>query len=122
MLFRLTRNVAEQIHEKLSTDETAENRYCEWIVDIVLANRKKSFIITNAYSCFSIVVPAKGLTNSKKFSESVIAELKLYFDHAGLSGLFDTYIMPNVSSIKIAKTNNKSVTGIRKPSITYCRK
>lgn len=113
MLFRLTKNASEQIHEERSAEGVAENRYCEWVVDIVIGeDRKKYFLITNAYSCFSIVVSAKGLTSGEKFSEAAVAELKIYFEHCGLNDLFEKFIMPNISDVRFAKTNNKRVTGV----------
>ena len=51
MILRFTNKAAEKINVKLSAFSiAAENRYCEWITDIVFDNVDSAyFLISNAY-------------------------------------------------------------------------
>lgn len=113
MLFRITQKTSEQIHEKRVEGSVEENRYCEWVVDIVFgADKKKYFLVTNAYASFSVVIPAKGITKREDFTHVLISEIEKYFIECGFSNIFDTYIKPNTSNVTIAKTNNRSISAI----------
>ena len=112
MIFRFTKTIAE--HFDFSTpleSGCAENRYCEWFVDIAYNDdNREYFLLTNAYSLFSIAVPTKGLNDLPSFWNFVLQETKEYFYEKKLGDLFEKYIAPNLQKIDVAKTNNRSVT------------
>jgi hypothetical protein len=111
MQIRLTAKTREQIKVTVpdNSDVTAENRYCEWCADMFTANRKKYFVVCNAYSLFGVCFPTAGITSAKKFSETFISELKTYLDQKGLSPVFTTYIAGSIEKIDFCKTNNLHV-------------
>lgn len=111
MIFRFTNKAAEKINLRLSDSlNLAENRYCEWITDILADGENSTyFLITNAYSLFSIVISANTLTDWNAFSDCVRHELKDYFYTSGHADLFEQYIAQNLDTIEVSKTNNRSV-------------
>lgn len=111
MQIRLSVKAKEQIKlPALKDSETAaENRYCEWCVDICTAGRKKYFLVCNAYSLFGICFPAAGITSAEKFSDEFVRELKTYLVQKGLSSLFETYIEGSIGKIDFYKTYNLRV-------------
>jgi hypothetical protein len=111
MQIRLSVKAREQIKLPVlkDSDSAAENRYCEWCVDIVTAGRKKYFLVCNAYSLFGVCFPAAGITSAEKFSGAFIRELKTYLAQKGLSSLFETYIEGSIGKIDFCKTYNLHV-------------
>lgn len=113
MVFRFTKNALELIEAETlpSASCIAENRYCEWFVDIAYASDcKEYFLITNAYSLYSIAVPSDRLYDKNAFFDFVLKEMKEYFYERKHEDLFNQFIAPNLENIKITKTNNRSVT------------
>ena len=108
MQIRLSVKAKEQIKLPALKDSeaAAENRYCEWCVDICTAGRKKYFLVCNAYSLFGICFPAAGITSAEKFSGAFIRELKTYLAQKGLSSLFETYIEGCTGKFDFCKTYN----------------
>lgn len=115
MILRLTKSASEKQEIKLSSDSIAniaKNRYCDWFVDIFNGgDRKKYFLITNAFSLFSIVLPSKGLNSAESFLETVKRELQEYFAYRNLNEIFLEFIAPNLGKIEFAKKNSRSVQG-----------
>lgn len=114
MLFRLTKKTQEQIKHPLQFDNLslAENRYCEWICDTVQFGRKKYFLISNAYSSFSLLISAKGITTSEKFQNYVLEKIESYFAQKDLLDCYNEYIKPNSETICFEKTNSRVLTGL----------
>ncbi len=119
MVFRLTKKAQTQLKNPSLKQADAENRYCEWFVNLTTFDRKKYFVMTNAYSFLSIVFPAKGICSEKAFYEIAYNELKNYFEKADIKEIFDEHIEPNTKNIYISATNNKSVVGNMNALIRY---
>ena len=98
MIFRFTKTVAEHFDFSIPLESgCAENRYCEWFVDIAYNDdNREQFLVTNAYSLFSIAVPTKGLNDLPSFWNFVLQEMKEYFYEKKLGDLFEQYIAPNL--------------------------
>ena len=112
MIFRFTKSAGDHIHAMLASDQKAENRYCDWFVDILNGgDRKKYFLLTNAFSLFSVLIPAKGIHSAETFLSFAKEELRDYFVHKNLEDLFVQYIEPNLAQVAITKTNSRSVQG-----------
>ena len=112
MIFRFTKSAADHIHTTLSGGQKAENRYCDWFVDILNGgDRKKYFLLTNAFSLFSFLIPANGINSADSFLDFAKEEIRDYFVHKNLEGLFLQYIEPNLAQVAITKTNSRSVQG-----------
>lgn len=111
MIFRLTKNCAEQINSEMQSETLAENRYCDWTCDISIFNRKKYFVIANTFSLFSVVFPAKGIKDEKSFAAAAKDELKSYLKNKGLVEIFSSFIEKNFEEILFEKTNSRSVLG-----------
>jgi hypothetical protein len=111
MQIRLSVKAREQVKPPALADSdlTAENRYCEWCVDMFTAERKKYFLVCNAYSLFGVCFPAAGITSAEKFSGRFISELKTYLDQKGLSAVFTTYIEEFTGKTGFYKTYNLRV-------------
>lgn len=111
MIFRFTKNVAEHFDFSIPLESVcAENRYCEWFVEIAYNDdNREYFLLTNAYSLFSIAMPTKGLNDLPSFWNFVLHEMKEYFYEKKLGDLFEKYIAPNLKTIEVAKSNNRSV-------------
>ncbi len=109
MIFRLTKKVQTHLKNPDLQPIEAENRYCEWFVSLFNCDRKKYFIITNAYSLLSVIFPAKGITSVTAFYERAGTELKTYFEAAGIANLFADHIQPHMDTIHVSATNSKSV-------------
>ena len=114
VLFRLTKKTQDQIKHPLKSDNSslAENRYCEWICDTVQYGRKKYFLISNAYSSFSMLISTKGVTNSEKFQNYVLERMESYFAQKGFQNCYNDCIKPNSENICYAKTNSRVLTGL----------
>jgi hypothetical protein len=111
MQIRLSVKAREQIKLPAlkDSDSAAENRYCEWCVDIVTAGRNKYFLVCNAYSLFGVCFPAAGITSAEKFSDAFVRELKSYLAQKSLFSLFETYIEGSIGKIDFYKTYNLRV-------------
>lgn len=112
MIFRLTKTAQTQLNNPVPETADAENRYCEWFVNIFRNNRKKYFLITNAYSFLSVIIPAKGITSVTAFYDAAITELKNYCDYKAIPDFFSTYIAPYTKEPKTSATNNRSVLSV----------
>ncbi len=112
MLFRFTKNAAEHmgIEPESAGNYVAENKYCEWFVDLATNDDNELyFLVTNAYSLFSIAFPAVKLKTISNLLGFLTQEMKDYFYERGYAGLFNQFIAPNLKEIKITKPNNRSV-------------
>lgn len=111
MIFRLTKICAEQIHADFQEETKSQNRYCDWFCDIFTGSgNKKYFLLTNAFSLFSVIFQAKEIDSQKSFFESALNELKTYFESKNLGEIYKTYIEQNLNEIRFEKTNSKSVS------------
>ena len=112
MILHLTKSLSEKLNITLAEPCAAENRYCDWFLNLVYGGDRKFYIlITNAFSAFSFVIPVKGVKNEEDLSSYFASEVKAYFEHKGLSAQFTKFIEPNLNSIIFTKTNNRSNYG-----------
>lgn len=119
MIFRLTKNALDYVNSSFEADIAPQNRYVEWFADIFIGTDKKKYLLlTNAYSLFSVVIPAKNLNKKDVFIENAVAEIKSYFEYTGHSDLFSSFIAPNLEKNVITKTNSRSVLGTMRGSIS----
>ncbi|WP_147613401.1 plasmid pRiA4b ORF-3 family protein [Treponema pectinovorum] len=110
MIFRLTKNALDYINAAFDDDVAPKNRYLDWFVDIFIgADENDYFLLTNARSLFSVVIPAKNLTKKESFIKNAVAEIKSYFKHTDHSDLFSSFIEPNLEKTVITKTNSRTV-------------
>ncbi len=109
MIFRLTKSAVEQIAASCGEDQRATNRYCDWFVDTVTCDGNTYFLLTNSFSLFSVLIPAKGLDSAESFTDTAEKEIQAYFNHKGLSSLFAEFMEADLGNAVITKTNNRSV-------------
>ena len=122
MIFRFTKNALDYVNSTFEDDVPTQNRYLDWFVDIFVGlDKKKYFLITNACSLFSIVIPAKDLTKKESFIDSATAQIKSYFEHTGHSDLFSSFIEPdiNINKTVLTKTNSRSVLATMRSNISH---
>ena len=110
MIFRFTKKAFDKLHTQYSSEQKAANRYCDWFVDIADGgDRKTYFLLTNAFSLFSVVIPTKKILSDEAFFETAVSEIKAYFEYKGLSPLFSEFIEKDSQKSVITNTNSKSV-------------
>ena len=114
MIFRLTKNAKIKLSASYGEDQKATNRYCDWFVDTVDCDGDAYFLLTNPFSLFSLLIPAKKLDSVFSFVDAAIQELRAYFEHAGLSPLFDKFIGVDCDSSVITGTNSRSIIAAMK--------
>ena len=106
---RFTKNAIQKLSPELTANSIPSNKYCDWFIDFIDSGDNSAYLFTNAYSIFSIVIPAKNIKSAKDFISQFKEELKSYFSFKTLDNLFSEYIEPNFSDISFTKTNNRSV-------------
>ena len=109
MIFRMTKNAAGLVSASCADDRKAANRYCDWFVDIVDCGGTACFLLTNSFSLFSLLVPADGLDSEESFFGAAVRGIRAYFEHAGLSPLFDEFIGADCGSSVVTGTNSRGV-------------
>lgn len=110
MLFRFTNSTIEKIKDIVLSEESAENRYCEWICDSVLIERKHYFFVSNSYSMVSVIFPAKGINSFERFCTVCNAEIKRICNENGWESIYNEFISKNCETSFAAKTWNRSFT------------
>ena len=112
MVLRCTKAAAEYGNITLSQNAKAENRYCDWFVDMFNdANGRNYFLVTNAFSLFSVVFPAEEIVSQEKFLARVNQELQDYCNHKNVTAVFTEHIAPHFQHVVFSKTNSRSVQG-----------
>ncbi|QTQ15317.1 plasmid pRiA4b ORF-3 family protein [Treponema parvum] len=112
MIFRLTKKALDYINAYYEDEIAPQNKYSDWFVDIIDSfDEKKYFLLTNAYSLFSVVIPAKDLNSKEDFILSATEKIKEYFNANGMAELFLNNIKPFLAENSIRKTNSRAVQG-----------
>lgn len=112
MIFRLTKKTLDYVKASYEDDAAPQNKFSDWFVDVIDSfDEEKYFLLTNAYSLFSVVILSKNLNSKDDFVKTAMQEIKLYFEHAGISDLFLSFIEPNTDKAIITKTNSRKVLG-----------
>lgn len=109
MLYRFTKSAAEdflKIKKPVCNGKVAKNRYCEWTVDSLILNRKKYFLVCNAYSMYGVVFPAKGINSVEKFNMAFLETIKSKLNEDNLSDYYKNYMAEDTEEIVLEGTHN----------------
>ena len=111
MIFRLSQKLNQKI--KTGTLEALplhENPFADWSCHIFPANRRQYILLSNTKSLYSCVMPAKGITNQKRFSESAMNCIGDFTADDAQQWAFRKFIVPESETVQFSKALNRSVT------------
>ncbi len=112
MILRFTKKLADKLKIKSPQDcEDEINPFEEWYGHLFTSNRIQYILFTNAYSLYSIVVPAKGILTIRNFMDLTFSSLYEALLNDGLEMAMEKYIIPKTEIIDICKTNNRGILG-----------
>ncbi len=112
MILRFTKRLADKL--KIKSPQNCEyelNPFEEWYGHLFTANRIQYILFTNAYSLFSIVIPAKGILSLRDFMDLTFSSLNEELKNVGLEMIMQKYITPKTEVIDVCKTNNRGILG-----------
>ena len=113
MIVRTTEKLAKQIDVPfLSVLPLAKNPFADWTCRVfTVGERETLMLITNTASLYSLLAPAKGLETLEQFDYGLIRYLERHMLINGFEDVFRKHIVPELKTMRFAKTLNRSVTG-----------
>jgi hypothetical protein len=110
MILRATQKVRDRIGLK-SPDSEPTNRAQrfleEWYINSIVLDRRQYFLLSEATTVYSVVVPSKGITSRKKLEELAVDVLFDQFKHH--PGLNNRIFESLAESVVILRTQNRSI-------------
>ena len=124
MLYRLSTNAAKKLdlRRPQCTGLCAENRFCEWVVDTIILNRKHYYLVVNAYSTYGVVIPAKGLKSIEDLNERFLEALKNQLERDGINDVFEAEIKPFSEKVSVEGTHDlrlRSAMNVRRRDLDF---
>ena len=113
MIVRVTRKLARQIGvSSIDAVPLAENPFVDWTCRAFSVREGESLmLIMNTASLYSLLAPANGLENLEQFGYGLIQHLERHMLVDGFGDIFKKHIVPELETILLTKTLNRSVTG-----------
>lgn len=112
MIFRLSQKLNTKLKTgKLATLPLNENPYADWSCHVFTVDRKQYVILCNTASMYSCVMPAKGLTSGRRFTEAALRAIGEFMTNDGEHAAYQKFIAASADTITFAKALNRSVTG-----------
>jgi hypothetical protein len=111
MIFRLTKKSQAKLKTgKLS--KVPENvLFNEWYINVFFSNRHRYFIISNAATLVTVIIPGAGIKNEADLFESVFDAMGELFNAIGCPFIFQRNIEPEIHDITLADTCNMKILG-----------
>ncbi|QDU26350.1 hypothetical protein ETAA8_14280 [Anatilimnocola aggregata] len=111
MIFRVT----VKLGDKLAVAPTqvlplAENRFADWSAHLFTAERKQYLIVANTKSLYSVLMPARGITNDQLFVERFLECLQADLENDEVGQIFQRILQPNCGQCHFSKPLNPAVT------------
>ncbi len=106
MLFRFTDCVIDFVKcsDVVSKCTVAENRFCEWAVDICTIGDSQFFLVSNVYSLYSFIFETAGIASTKTFVKVAINKLREHLYKNNLFYVWYEFIRDNADNIVIEHT------------------
>lgn len=112
MILRLSQKINTKIKAGPLTEmPLKDNPYADWSSHLFIANRTQHIIVTNTKSLYSFLMLGKGITNEKKFIDSVLSNKQEFMTDNGQAFAFHRFIEPESGSVGFSKALNRRVTG-----------
>ena len=113
MIVRTTAKLAKQVGvSSLNATPLAENPFTDWTCRVFsVGDRESLMLITNTASLYSLLAPAKGLENLEEFGYGLIHYIERHLLIDGFEDVFREHVVPELKTMLLAKTLNRSVTG-----------
>jgi len=112
MVLRATTKFAERLKiQSLEKYDGKVSAFDEWYAHVFIAERIQYILLTNAYSLYSCVFPAKGVTNLRTFADVSYYWLTETMRKDGCGELVNRFIAQGDEVTAVYATNNRGVLG-----------
>jgi hypothetical protein len=110
MIFRLSQKMTTKIKAgKLAEVPLNANLYADWSCHLFSAGRTQYIILMNTASCYSCLLPGKGITSAAALLSHAKGAIGGFVADDGRQVIFNKYIAPSFSAVQLAKPLNRSV-------------
>lgn len=122
MIFRLSQRLNQKIKTgTLKVSPLNRNPFGDWSSHIFLAKRRQYILLCNTKSLYSCVMPAKGITNQRLFTESAVNCIRDFTADDANQWSFRKFIGPEFKTVQFSKASNRSVTSSMNQLIEYAQ-
>ena len=122
MIFRLSQRLNQKIKAGIpDVLPLHENPFVDWSCHIFPANRSQYILLCNTKSLYSCVMPAKGITNQKRFAENAMNCVRDFTADDANQWAFRKFIAPEYETVQFSKAFNRSVTSSMNQLIEYAQ-
>jgi hypothetical protein len=112
MIVRLSQKMAKKIKRSpTGSCPQVSNPYVDWSAHLFTAGRVQYIILTNTFSLYSMVLYARGITDSARFIERTFNYMAEYTIADGYEFQFRRLIVPEAGSVTFIKLNDRRIVG-----------
>jgi hypothetical protein len=112
MVLRATNKLARKLKiQSLQKYGQKVSAFEEWYGHLFTADRIQYILLTNAYSLYSCVFPAKGVTTLRAFADLSGYWLTEVIKNDGCDDIIRRIVIQSYETIDVYATNNKGVLG-----------
>ncbi len=122
MIFRVTNKLAKRIHvNPAPLPEEEVSPYIDWASNSFIANRSHYIVLMNSRTLLSTVLPAKGITNTKKFAAEALRSIETILEYYSFDQVFKTQIEPASNNVMFTKVANPKLNGYMVDLVHHAR-